>query len=97
MGDENLSKPAIQRLVQQLMNTRSERTQATADYVITIVETIERSRKSAPVLDRKGIRSLLRHRKVIGACVCLRLQGELGKHLNLLPSVMNSRARTVTR
>jgi len=37
------------------MDERSQRTEITADYVLTtIVETIERCKQARPVLDRKG-------------------------------------------
>jgi len=55
IGDENLRKPQIASAIQAAMDERSQRTEITADYVLTtIVETIERCKQARPVLDRKG-------------------------------------------
>lgn len=55
IGSENLKKPEIQEAVQKAMDMRSTRVGVTADFVIaTVVETINRCRQVAPVLDRRG-------------------------------------------
>jgi phage terminase small subunit len=55
IGDENLKKPEIAAAVQAAMDERSQRTEISADYVLTTIrETIERCRQAKPVMDRKG-------------------------------------------
>lgn len=45
----------VAAIVQAAMDARSERTEITADYVLTtILETIERCKQAKPVTDRKG-------------------------------------------
>ena len=52
---EYLAKPNIKAAVQEAMDERAQRTEITADYVLTTIkETIERCRQIYPVLDRKG-------------------------------------------
>lgn len=55
IGCENLTKPNLQKAIQEKQKARSKRTEITQDYVInTVVETIDRCRQARPVLDRKG-------------------------------------------
>lgn len=55
IGHENLTKPDVQAAIQAAMDKRSERTEITADYVLsTIRSTVERCRQAVPVLDRQG-------------------------------------------
>lgn len=55
IGQENLTKPEIDKALKEAMQGRSERTAITQDYVLAgIVEVIERCRQVAPVLDRAG-------------------------------------------
>lgn len=55
IGNENLIKPYIADAIAKAQAERTQRTEISQDYVIkTIVETIERCRQSAPVLDRAG-------------------------------------------
>ena len=50
----------VAAIVQAAMDARSERTEITADYVLTtILETIERCKQAKPVTDRKGERMLV--------------------------------------
>jgi phage terminase small subunit len=50
-----MNRPDVQECIQQAMKEREERTNITADYVLTTIhETVERCRQSYPVLDRKG-------------------------------------------
>ena len=54
-GSRLLADVCVADLIQQGMDKRSEKTGITAEYVLnTILETIERCKQSAPVLDRKG-------------------------------------------
>lgn len=54
-GFELLKKPEIQSGINAAQQARSERTQITADYVLTTIqETVERCKQARPVLDRKG-------------------------------------------
>ncbi len=56
IANENLNKPEIAEAIQKARGQQSERTQITADYVLTTIhETVERCRQMvAPVFDRKG-------------------------------------------
>jgi phage terminase small subunit len=55
IGDENLKKPEIAAAVQKAMDERAKKVGVSAEYVLsTIIDTIERCRQAAPVLDRKG-------------------------------------------
>lgn len=55
IGNENLTKPDIQKALQTAMNKRAERTEIDQDYVLnTIQEVIERCMQAHPVLDRRG-------------------------------------------
>lgn len=50
-----INRPDVQEYIQQAMKEREERTNISADYVLTtIYETVERCRQSYPVLDKKG-------------------------------------------
>lgn len=54
-GHENLSKPEIANAIQAAMDSRAERTEITADYVLTTIhETIERCKQAKPVTTRNG-------------------------------------------
>lgn len=55
VGQENLTKPDIQKAIQAALRDRSERTQVDADYVIkNLTEIVERSMQRAPVYDMRG-------------------------------------------
>lgn len=54
-GFELLKKPEIQSGINAAQQARVERTQITADYVLTTIhETVERCKQARPVLDRRG-------------------------------------------
>lgn len=55
IGAENLTKPIIADAIKAEIDKRSERTEITADYVLTTIQnTIERCKQSHPVTDRSG-------------------------------------------
>ncbi len=56
IGEENLTKPVIKKMVEELKAQRAERLNITADYVLEIiVETVDRCRQEIrPLLDKKG-------------------------------------------
>lgn len=55
VGHENLKKPEIAKALSAARGERSQRTEITADYVLsTILETVERCKQAAPVLDKTG-------------------------------------------
>lgn len=91
IGRQLLRKPPVAEAIKEAMDIRAQRTEVTADYVInTIVETIERCRQSAPVLDRKGEQVLtetpdgsLAKAYVFDSKGVLKGCELLGKHLNL--------------
>ena len=91
IGAENLRKPQIAAAVQKAMDARSERTEVTADYVLTtITDTIERCKQARPVLDRKGDPVMveapdgnLARAYVFDAGAVLKGAELLGKHLKL--------------
>lgn len=54
-GHENLRKPEIAAAIQAAMNSRAERTEITADYVLRgIQEIAERCMQRAPVMEGRG-------------------------------------------
>ena len=55
IGYENLTKPHIQAAVTEAIQKRAKRVELSQDYVIeSIMDTMERCKQAAPVLDRKG-------------------------------------------
>ena len=55
VGNENLQKPEIAQAIQEAMSQRSERTEITADYVLSgIKEIAERCLQRAPVMEGRG-------------------------------------------
>jgi phage terminase small subunit len=55
IGSQLLGKTRVAQAIAAAQQKRSERTQITADYVLTTIqETVERCKQAAPVLDRKG-------------------------------------------
>ncbi|MGI4886112.1 MAG: terminase small subunit [Janthinobacterium lividum] len=90
-GQRLLKDVEIQVYIQSLMNKRAERVEITADYVLnTVVETIERCRQVAPVIDRKGEQVYVENKdgKVVPAFTfdaknVLKGAELLGKHLRL--------------
>ena len=83
-GAENLSKPVIQSAIQEAIATRSQRTEITADYVLTSLKTVvERSLKAVPVLNSEGNETGQWRFNSAGANKALEL---LGKHLGLFPN-----------
>lgn len=55
IGDENLKKPEIASAIQCAMDSRSERTAITADYVLSgIQEIAERCLQRVPVMEGRG-------------------------------------------
>ena len=55
IGAENLTKPNIQEAVETAMQSRSERTEITQDWVIDkLVENVDRAMQASPVLDSEG-------------------------------------------
>ena len=90
-GARLLANVSVQKLIQERMNKRSERTEITADYVLnTIVDTIERCRQAKPVFDRKGEHVLietpggeLAQAYVFDSGAVLKGSELLGKHLKL--------------
>lgn len=55
IGDENLKKPEIASAIQSAMDSRSQRTEITADYVLAgIQEIAERCLQRVPVMDGRG-------------------------------------------
>ena len=55
IGSENLSKPMVAAAIAAAQAERSERTEITQDYVLTVItETIERCQQAAPVKGRDG-------------------------------------------
>ena len=55
IGYENLRKPQVADAIKAAQSERSQRTEITADYVLsTILETVERCKQAAPVLDKTG-------------------------------------------
>lgn len=54
-GSRLLANVSVQKLIQERMDKRSERTEITADYVLkTIQDTIERCSQAKPVFDKSG-------------------------------------------
>ncbi len=54
-GYQLLQKTSVLAAIQEAKSKRSERTEITQDWVLqTLVETVERCRQAAPVLDKKG-------------------------------------------
>lgn len=54
-GSRLLTNVSVQKLIQERMDKRSERTEITADYVLkTIQDTIERCSQAKPVFDKSG-------------------------------------------
>lgn len=54
-GDRLLSNVDIQKALTEMMKTRSERTEITADYVLSAIKTtVERCRQAEPVRDSDG-------------------------------------------
>jgi phage terminase small subunit len=86
-----LTKPNIQRRVQELFDARSKRVQVNQDYVLSvIVETIERCRQSVrPKLARDGEHDLTETPTgeglayVFDAANILRGTDQLGRHLKM--------------
>jgi phage terminase small subunit len=91
MGSENLSKPVIKEAIEKAQTMRLKRLAVTQDYVLsTIVDTIERCKQSAPVLDRKGNKVLIENDEgemavayVYEPMAVLKGSELLGKHLSL--------------
>lgn len=55
IGYENLRKPQVAASIKAAQSERAKRTEITADYVLsTILETVERCKQAAPVLDKTG-------------------------------------------
>jgi len=86
IGQENLTKPDIQKAIQEAQNKRAERTEITQDYVLTnIQKVIERCMQIAPVEsgiteDAEGQLAQAFVFKEQGALKGLEL---LGKHLGM--------------
>lgn len=60
IGAENLTKPDIAAAIAALKADRSERTEVSADYVLTsIVETMERCKQASPVTYKNGERVMV--------------------------------------
>lgn len=60
IGAENLTKPDIAAAIAALKADRSERTEVSADYVLTsIVETMERCKQASPVTYKNGDRVMV--------------------------------------
>lgn len=54
-GARLLTNVDVAAIVQSAMDARAERTDITADYVLTTIrETVERCKQAVPVIDRKG-------------------------------------------
>ena len=54
-GYENLTKPHIQEAIKKAMDDRSERVEASQDYVLeSVIETMERSKQAKPVTEKNG-------------------------------------------
>lgn len=91
IGYENLRKPEVAAAVEAAMQDRAKRTEITQDYVLqTIVDTIERCRQAAPVLDMKGNAVMVELRDgseapayAFDAKAVLKGAELLGKHLKL--------------
>ncbi|WP_097303834.1 terminase small subunit [Pseudomonas chlororaphis] len=91
IGQENLTKPAIDSAIKSATQERAKRTAITQDYVIAgIVEVIERCRQAAPVLDRSGAQVFVEtpdgnHAPAFGFDAKNVLKGfeMLGRHLKL--------------
>lgn len=69
IGCENLKKPNIAKAIQEAMDARSQRTEITADYVLTgIQDTVERCRETGdafnPNAALKGFELLGKHLKL---------------------------------
>ena len=90
IGEENLRKPEIAEAVQAAMDTRSERTEITQDYVLSgLKEVAERCLERAPVMIREG-RGMVqatddegRHVWQFNAAGANKAFELLGKHLKL--------------
>lgn len=55
VGHENLKKTEIAKALSAARGERSQRTEITADYVLsTILETVERCKQAVPVTDKTG-------------------------------------------
>ena len=86
IGQENLTKPDIQKAIEEAQNKRSERTEVTQDYVLeNIKKVIERCMQAQPVenafvQDDDGDFSQIYAFKEQGALKGLEL---LGKHLGM--------------
>ncbi len=86
IGTENLSKLAIREAIQARCNKRSERTEITADYVLTsLQEVVERCMQHEEVKDREGNGTGEYQFQHAGANRALEL---LGKNLKLFTDVV---------
>lgn len=55
IGDENLRKPEISAALQEAMDKRAQRTEITADYVLSnLAQIVERTMQRAPVMVGRG-------------------------------------------
>lgn len=91
-GSRLLTNVSVQKLIQERMDKRSERTEITADYVLkTIQDTIERCSQAKPVFDKSGNPVLIVNEKeqtivpmyAFDPSSVLRGAELLGKHLKL--------------
>lgn len=91
-GSRLLANVSVQKLIQERMDKRSERTEITADYVLkTIQDTIERCSQAKPVFDKSGNPVLIVNEKeqtivpmyAFDPSSVLRGAELLGKHLKL--------------
>ena len=84
MGTENLSKPVIQAAIQEAFQARSDRTNATQDWVLErLEENVERAMGRVPVLDREGNET---GEWTYQGSVANRSLELLGKHLGMFPN-----------
>ncbi len=90
-GHQLLKKTSVAKAIREGRVARAERTEISADYVLTtITETIERCRQAKPVLDRKGDPVMVEteHGDIVPAytfdsTAVLKGAELLGKHLKL--------------
>lgn len=89
IGGENMQKPAIRDRILALMKKRAERAEVTADWVLArLVENVERSMQSEPVLDHEGepTGEYRYHGTVANRALEL-----LGKHMGMFAENLNLR------
>jgi phage terminase small subunit len=97
IGDENLKKPEIASVIQAAMDERSQRTEITADYVLTsIVATMEKCKELAtfsPAAVLKGAELLGKHLKLFTEKH--ELSGPNGSPITVIELVAPSRPATI--